>query len=280
MAAQPPARSQIHRHPGVRMPVFRRVHVLTAVQFVRARATSQRVVAAAAVEHVIAAHPTQIVVLRVARQNVPVLRTLEVLDPDQRVASRMAAGHGRPGRPARLVQGHLHPGVRPPIAHPVRPGAAVQGVAARPADEPVVVRFAVQMVRVRAAPQIVIAATAPQRVLAAQAIQTVLAGSAGEHVVAARSIQCRHGCSSFCRAGRYRGGVRKRTHCACATPDFLIRAGLRDETRRDETRREGEGDARLSHWPGRVRAFRTPCQEAAVSARAAAPARARSRRHG
>ena len=52
-------------------------------------------------------------------------------------------------------------------------------------------------------------------------------------------------------AGGRNGSVRKRTHCACATRDFLIRAGLRDETRRD-----GEGEAHVSHWPGRVRALR------------------------
>ena len=239
MAAGCPARSQVHHHPGVGTPVARRVaRPFAAVHNVRARAARQPVVAAAATQRVRATHPTQIVVLRVARQNVIVRRALEVLDPAQRVAFRMAA---RRGRPARLVQRHPHPRGGTPIARHVRPGAAVQGVAARPADEPVVVRFAVQTVRVRAAHQIVVAAAATQRVRPAQTMQTVLAGSAGEHVVAARSIQCRHGCSSLESPLRRRRAQRQRPQAnasACATRGFLIRAGLRDETRRDETRRD------------------------------------------
>ena len=188
---------QRHRHPGGLPPIRHRVPARTAVQNVLARAPAENVVAATAPQRVPAALTIQVIVPGIARQTVAILvRSRDALDPDQRIPARMA-----PRRRAR-PKIHLHRPGRTVVGHCIVTLAAVQGVGAVAALQPVVAAVAIQLVRIRAAIkrvavgaaiqtvgavaaiQVVVAALAPQRVRAAQPIQGFVVGSADECVVA------------------------------------------------------------------------------------------------
>ena len=203
---------QRHLHPGGLPPIRHRVPARTAVQNVLARAPAENVVAATAPQRVRATLTIQVIVPRIARQTIILVRSRDVLEPDQRIPARMA-----PRRRAR-PKIHLHRPGRTVVGHCIVTLAAVQGVGAVAALQPVVAARAIQLVRIRAAIkrvvvgaavqlvpaiaaiQVVVAARAPQRVRAAQAIQGFVVGSADECVVAVViPSQNRHGCSSTSR---------------------------------------------------------------------------------